>query len=111
MPPQTYTGLRPARLAKILDFMEIHFYPMAECGYWYNSGAIKLANLAYLESVLYETALAGLPTVIGEFGWYGGGRVPMGSKQLSPPATQQQQAHFLAQVICTSTPLACGWLN
>lgn len=108
-PPYVYSGFRPQRQAKFLDFMEIHFYPLAAGGYWYQSEAIKLANLAYLESLVRETAFPGLPTVLGEFGWFGGGICP----NFGPPrpATQQQQADFCAQELRTTTPLACGWLN
>ncbi|MHB1767518.1 MAG: cellulase family glycosylhydrolase [Phycisphaerae bacterium] len=106
-----YTGFRPQRQAKMLDFMQIHIYPQWDNGYHYQSREIKVANLSWMQSTVREMSLAGLPTMVGEFGWYGGGRVPMGSKQLSPPATQEQQARFLAELIRTSTPLACGWLN
>ena len=107
--PHFYSGFRPQRLAKLLDFMEVHFYPLAAGGYRYQSEAIRQANLAYLESVVRETALPGLPTVLGEFGWYGGGICP----HYGPPrpATQQQQAHFCGLEVRTSTPLVCGWLN
>ena len=75
-PPKFYSGFRPQRQAKFLYFIEIHFYPLAAGGYRYQSEAIKLANLAYLESVVREAALPGLPTVLAEFGWYGGGICP-----------------------------------
>lgn len=108
-PLHFYSGFRPQRQAKLLDFMEIHFYPLAAGGYRYQSEAIQQANLAYLEAVVRETALPGLSTVLGEFGWYGGGICP----HYGPPrpATQQQQADFCALEIRTSTPLVCGWLN
>lgn len=108
-PPQFYSGFSPRRQAKFLDFMEIHFYPLAAGGYRYQSEAIKLANLAYLESITRETAAPGLPIVLAEFGWYGGGICP----NYGPPryATQEQQADFCSQEVRTSTPLACGWLN
>ncbi len=101
-PPHFYSGFRPQRQAKFLDFMETHFYPLAAGGYRYQSEAIKLANLAYLESVVREAALPGLPTVLAEFGWYGGGICP----HYGPPrpATQQQQADFCGQEVRTSTP-------
>jgi len=108
-PPHFYSGFRPQRQAKFLDFMEIHFYPLAAGGYRYQSAAIQQANLAYLEAVVRETALPGLPTVLGEFGWYGGGICP----HYGPPrpATQEQQADFCGLEVRTSTPLVCGWLN
>ncbi|MDA8378949.1 MAG: cellulase family glycosylhydrolase [Planctomycetia bacterium] len=108
-PPQFYSGFRPQRQAKLLDFMEVHFYPLAAGGYRYQSEAIRQANLAYLESVVRETAAPGLPTMLAEFGWYGGGICPHYGRPR--PATQQQQADFCAREVKTSTPLVCGWLN
>ncbi len=104
-----YSGFRPQRQAKFIDLMEIHFYPLAAGGYHYQSQASQLANLAYLESVVREAGLPGLPTVLAEFGWYGGGICP----HYGPPkpGTPQQQAAFCSQEVRTSTPLVCGWLN
>ena len=108
-PPHFYSGFRPQRQAKLLDFMEVHFYPLAAGGYRYQSETIRRANLAYLESVVRETADPGLPTMLAEFGWYGGGICPHYGRPI--PATQQQQADFCAREVKTSTPLVCGWLN
>lgn len=109
IPLELYSGFRPQRQAKFLDFMEIHCYPLAAGGYRYDSEATRLANLAYLQCVVHGAALPGLPTVLAEFGWYGGGFCP----NYGPPkyASQQQQADFCAQEVQMSTPLACGWLN
>ena len=108
-PPLAYSGFRPQRQAKFLDFMEIHFYPLTAGGFTYQSEAAAVANLSYLESILRETAAPGLPTVLAEFGWYGGGICPNFGPPI--PASQQQQADFCAREVATSTPLACGWLN
>lgn len=109
-PTYFYSGFRPQRQAKLLDFMEIHFYPLAAGTYTYQSEAIKVANLAYLESVVREVAKPGLPTMLAEFGWYGGGSCAgVGGGVIVP--TQQQQADFCAQEVRAATPLVCGWLN
>lgn len=104
-----YSGFRPQRQAKFLDFMEIHCYPLADGGFTYQSEAVEAANLSYLESILRETAAPGLPTMLAEFGWYGGGICPNFGPPV--PASQQQQADFCAREVKTSTPLVCGWLN
>ena len=108
--PSHYTGFRPERQAKLLDFMEVHFYPVAAGTYAYQSEAVKVANLAYLESVVREVGKSGLPTVLGEFGWYGGGSCSgIGGGAIVP--TDLQQAEFCTQEVRTSTPFVCGWLN
>ncbi|MGC8625362.1 MAG: cellulase family glycosylhydrolase, partial [Phycisphaerae bacterium] len=105
-----YSAFRPQRQARLLDFMEIHFYPLAAGIYFYQSEAVRVANMAYLESVVREVAVPGLPTVLGEFGWYGGGSCAgIGGGAIVP--TQQQQSDFCAQEVRTATPLVCGWLN
>ena len=54
--------------------------------------------------------MPGLPTVLGEFGWYGGGSCAgIGGGVIVP--SQQQQSDFCAQEVRTATPLVCGWLN
>ena len=108
-PADVYSAFRPQRQAKLLDFMEIHCYPLADGGFTYQSEAVEVANLSFLESILKETAAPGLPTVLAEFGWYGGGICPNFGPPV--PASQQQQADFCAREVKTSTPLVCGWLN
>ncbi len=108
-PVNLYSGFRPAKIAKYLDFMEIHFYPLADGIYTYQSDAVRIANLAYLESVMREMDSTGRAVVLAEFGWYGGGALPNAGNR--PPATQQQQATFCSQEVNITEPLACGWLN
>jgi hypothetical protein len=105
-----YSGFRPARQARFLDYLTIHFYPLAEGGYRYDGPAGLQKNLAYLESVVRETALAGKPVVLGEFGWYGGG-TPRFDGGRFPPATQAQQAEYCRRALEVSRPFVRGWLN
>lgn len=104
-----YAAFRPERQAKLLDFLEIHFYPLADGFYHYASQEAEDRNLAYLESVVREAAAPGKPVVIGEFGWYGGGRLTIGGDH--PAATEAQQARWCRQVVETTRGWACGWLN
>jgi hypothetical protein len=105
-----YSAFRPERQAKFLDFLEIHFYPLASGAYEYRSAEEEQVNLAYLESLVREVALAGKPVVLAEFGWYGGGK-PKFDGGKHPAATQEQQAQYCRKVVETSAGLACGWLN
>jgi hypothetical protein len=105
-----YSAFRPDRQAKLLDFLEVHFYPLDGGAYGYSGPEEELRNLAYLESVVREVARPGKPVVIGEFGWYGGGK-PNFNRGRQPAATEEQQARWCRRVIETTAPLACGWLN
>jgi hypothetical protein len=105
-----YCAFRPARQAKFLDFMEVHFYPFANGPYEYRNDADEAANLAYLESVVREVALPGKPVVLAEFGWYGGGK-PNFDQGIHPAATQEQQSRYCRRVVEVSSPFVTGWLN
>ncbi len=102
-----YTGFRPSVIAKHLDFMELHFYPLAAGVYDYGGPAAETANLAVLEAMARECAKPGLPLVIAEFGWYGGGPLAPNGK----PATEEQQAEWCRHLLEVTSPMACGWLN
>jgi hypothetical protein len=105
-----YSGFRPQRQARYLDFLEIHFYPLADGGYKYLGPENEARNLAYLESVVREAAQPDKPLVLGEFGWYGGGK-PGFEHGAFPAASEGQQAQYDRSVVETSAGLACGWLN
>jgi hypothetical protein len=106
-----YTGFRPERQAKFLDFLEIHFYPADRGGYEYRNEEDELANLAYLEGIVREVAGTGKPVVLAEFGWYGGGEKPKFDKGVHPAATEEQQAQYCRRVVETSSGFVTGWLN
>jgi endo-1,4-beta-mannosidase len=106
-----YTGFRPDRQAKFLDFLEVHFYPLARGAYEYRSEADELTNLAYLESVVREVARPGKPVVLAEFGWYGGAEKPKFDKGVHPIGTEEQQAKYLERAVQTSAGFVVGWLN
>jgi glycosyl hydrolase family 42 (putative beta-galactosidase) len=105
-----YSGFRPERQARFLDFLEVHFYPLERGAYEYRSTEDEARNLAYLESVAREVARPGKPVVIAEFGWYGGGK-PTFDQSKHPGATEAQQARWCRRVIEITEGLAVGWLN
>jgi len=107
MPIEQYTGFRPSVIAKHLDFMELHFYPLVSGVYDYGGPAAETTNLAVLEAMARECAKPGLPLVIAEFGWYGGGPLTANGK----PATEEQQSQWCRHVLEVTSPMACGWLN
>ena len=107
---QHYSGFRPSELAPLLDFLEIHFYPLDHGFYSYTSPEEEAKNLAYLEGVVREVAAAGKPVVLEEFGWYGGGRLTIDQGR-HPPATEQQQAEWDQHAVETSKGFVTGWLN
>jgi len=103
-----YSAFRPERQARFLDFMEVHFYPLANGHYEYKNEEEENKNLAYLESVVHEVTRCNKPVVIAEFGWYGGGKLNHGNHA---PGSEEQQARWCRKLIESSAGLACGWLN
>ncbi|MBI4658983.1 MAG: cellulase family glycosylhydrolase [Verrucomicrobia bacterium] len=105
-----YAAFRPSRQAKYLDFLEIHFYPLAHGAYEYRDSEEEQMNLAYLEAVTREVAKPDKPVVVAEFGWYGGAK-PTFDNGRHPAATEEQQARWCRKVVETTAGLATGWLN
>jgi len=100
-----YSGFRPAAIARHLDFMELHYYPLATGPYRYQSLTAETTNLSVLESMAREAANPGLPLVISEFGWAGGGEFAGAS------CTEAQQEQWCRRLVEVTSPLSCGWLN
>jgi hypothetical protein len=105
-----YSAFRPERQAKFLDFLEVHFYPLEGGALDYANGEQERRNRAYVEAVAAEAAKPGKTVVIAEFGWHGGGTFPMGQRQ-SKPGSEADQARWCGELIETTAPFACGWLN
>lgn len=108
--PFHYSAFRPSRQAALLDFLEVHFYPLATGFYEYQGEESEQRNLAYLECVTREVARCGKPVVIGEFGWYGGGRLAIDGGR-HPAATEDQQARWCRAAVESTAGWATGWLN
>ena len=105
-----YSGFRPERQAKLLDFLEIHFYPLDRGAYDYRNDQEEAHNLAYLQSVVGEVAKAGKPVVVAEYGWYGGGK-PRFDGGRHPFASEDQQARWCKNLVLATAGTAVGWLN
>jgi hypothetical protein len=110
VPLKHYAAFRPSRQAPFLDFMEVHFYPIADGLYDYEKDGHTDMNLAYVESVVREVSLTGKPVVVAEFGWIGGGKL-QNSNPEAPAVTEEQQAGWNKALVETTKGLAVGWLN
>ncbi len=108
--PAQYSAFRPSRLAPMLDFLEVHFYPLAHGAYHYGGPEEEARNLAYLEGVVREVSRFGKPVVLAEFGWYGGGK-PRHVGRDAIDATEEQQAEWCRKVVETTASPVVGWLN
>ena len=102
-----YAAFRPEVVAPHLDFVSLHFYPLAKGIYRYTGPDAENANLSVLESMVRECAKPGKPVVIGEFGWYGGGPLDPGGE----PASEDQQAEWGKRLVEVTAPMVSGWFN
>lgn len=103
-----YSAFRPERQARFVDFMEVHFYPLANGHYEYQNEEEEAKNLAYLEGVVREVARFNKAVIVAEFGWYGGGKLTYGNHA---PATEEQHAQWCRKLVESTAGLAHGWLN
>jgi len=108
--PGQYSGFRPENQSRLLDLLEIHFYPLADGFYEYRGEADERRNLACLECVTREAARWHKPVLVGEFGWYGGGKPAIDAGR-HPFATGEQQARWCRRAVEVSSGWAAGWLN
>lgn len=109
---QHYAAFKPSRIAEWLDFLEVHFYPLAQGAYEYRSEEDEARNLAYLEATAWAVASAApaKPLVIAEYGWYGGGK-PSFDGGRHPEASEEAQARWDRRLVETTEGIACGWLH
>jgi hypothetical protein len=101
--PDLYAAFNPRRQKQHLDFISMHFYPLM--GQPYGSSEEWRKNLAYLQTLL-AYCRTGIPVVLEEYGWYGGG-APPDRRFLG----EDQQAHWIVAEIEASRRLAHGWLS
>lgn len=106
--PGMYSAFRPSKISPYLDFLEMHFYPLAGGAYNYQSEEAELRNLAYVSAILHDMSNLRKPIVLAEYGWYGGGTLP---NSKAPEATEEQQSRYCERLVLTSKTYASGWLH
>lgn len=104
--PSHYAAFRPSRIAAMVDFQSVHFYPLY--GDPLASPESFDRNLAYLELVLryVRGGAPEKPLVVGEFGWHGGGKPDRQAEH-----TAEDQARWCRAAVRQGRGLAAGWLN
>lgn len=105
--PSQYAAFRPSRIAPMLDFLSVHFYPL--WGDPLNSQDDFDRNLAYLEMLLRYVRAGDprKPLLVGEFGWYGGGR----TNDRAAVRSAEDQSRWCRAAVVQGRGIAAGWLN
>jgi len=107
---QHYAGFELSRNAQHVDFVTIHFYPIAPprpC----DSHAGVERNGEYLAAVLRECSGGNKPVMIGEFAWYGGGALEVDGRTVMPAQTHEDQVAWNQKLLEVSRGRVCGWLH
>ncbi|MBM4018939.1 MAG: glycoside hydrolase family 5 protein [Planctomycetes bacterium] len=101
------SAFTPRRIARHLDYMSAHFYPMPRRGQDGLEPELALQQ-AYLEVVLRAVRQADRPLVLEEFGWKGGRAVPREGR-----AWPEEHQTFWGDALMavSSRAGAAGWLN
>lgn len=98
--PSRYAGFNPIKLADLLDFICIHFYPiLGDPG----EPELKVKNTHYLQAVV-NYCYVNKPVVIEEYGWHGGGEM---NGKYQP---ESYQSDWNTNVVKSTLGLASGWL-
>jgi hypothetical protein len=106
MAKQGYGGFRPQQIAKHLDYMSTHFYPILVNNQAGLNPELDLQR-AYLQVVNRASYIPGKPLVLEEFGWKGGKAVP-GEARIWP---QEHQTMWGETLIEATRGVCSGWLN
>ncbi len=98
--PGRYAAFNPRKLASLLDFISIHFYPiLGDPG---DSELFRL-NTQYLQAVA-NYCYVGKPVVLEEFGWHGGGEID------GKYRTEDYQSNWNTNAVLSTIGLVSGWL-
>ncbi len=96
--------------ARHVDFVTIHFYPIAPPWPCHSPEGIP-RNGRYLEAVLRECSV-GKPVLIGEFAWYGGGEIQQADgRTVMPAQSLEDQVAWNEELLEVSRGRVCGWLH
>jgi hypothetical protein len=113
-PPDPYTAFNPHRLARLVDYTSIHFYPhhaFHPSIYRdpYETAEGMRETLAHARATTRYFHAAGKPVVMEECGWYGGGSILLNNREM-PERTEEDQATWCRGLVEATRGDACGWL-
>ncbi|MHB0955173.1 MAG: cellulase family glycosylhydrolase [Pirellulaceae bacterium] len=106
---QHYAAFNLRDNARHVDFVTIHFYPIAPPKPGDSPEGIDV-NAHYLENLLRDCSV-GKPVMIGEFAWYGGGDIQNNGRVIMPARSQEDQVAWCERLLHVSRGRVCGWLN
>jgi len=113
-PPDPYAAFNPHRLADLLDYQSVHFYPhhtfhpnLYRDPYETQQGLEE--TLWHARAVTRYMYTPGKPVVLEECGWYGGGSVLIAGRE-QPERSQADQTTWCRGLVTATRGDVCGWL-
>jgi hypothetical protein len=113
-PPDPYAAFNPHRLAPLLDYISIHYYPH----HIFHPNIYRdpfETEEGMAETLLHGRAVAryvhvpGKPVLMEECGWYGGGPVFFADRE-QPSLTEEQQVQWCTRLVEATRGDVAGWL-
>ena len=113
-PPDPYAAFNPHKLAPLLDYISVHYYPhhifhpnIYRDPFETEEGMVE--TLIHGRAVARYVHVPGKPVLMEECGWYGGGPVFFGDRE-QRSLTEEQQAEWCRRLVEATGGDACGWL-
>jgi hypothetical protein len=113
-PPDPYAAFNPHRLAPMVDYHSIHFYPhhifhpnIYRDPFETKDGMMETAW--HGRAVARYVHAGNKPVLMEECGWYGGGSVLFVNRE-QPALTEEQQTAWCTTLVEATRGDVCGWL-
>lgn len=113
-PPDPYAAFNPHRLAPLVDYTSVHYYPhhafhpnIYRDPYETEEGMRE--TLWHARAVVRYMRSGGKPVVLEECGWYGGGSILLNGRE-HPERTERDQVTWCKGLVEATKGDACGWL-
>ncbi len=113
-PPDPYAAFNPHRLAPMLDYISVHYYPhhifhpnIYRDPFDTEEGMTE--TLLHGRAVSRYVHVPGKPVVMEECGWYGGGPVSFADRE-QRSLTEAQQAQWCTRLVEATKGDVSGWL-
>jgi hypothetical protein len=109
--PERYFGFLPQKIAPVLDYIALHWYPYYPGMYPFEApGNFERAMAFQMASLRF--CYTGIPVCLEEFGCYGGGTPPVFWGNQLPYVSQKDQARWTIETVERTAASSCsGWLT
>ena len=113
-PPDPWAAFNPHRLAPMLDYISVHYYPHSIFHPNIYRDPFETEEgmedtLIHGRAVSRYVHVPGKPVLMEECGWYGGGPVFFADRE-QRSLTEEQQTQWCTRLVDATAGDVCGWL-